>query len=61
MKFGVVGSGPSGALAALILLLNGFNVDLIEIDNKDQINSDDLHTQLKLNNGDSSTYDMISS
>ena len=58
MKFGVVGSGPSGALAALILLQNGFDVDLIEIDNKDQINSDDLHTQLKLNNGDSSTYDM---
>jgi hypothetical protein len=58
MKFGVVGSGPSGALAALILVQNGFSVDLIDIDNKDQVNRDDLHTQLKLNNGDSSTYDL---
>jgi hypothetical protein len=58
MKFGVVGSGPCGALAALILLQNGFDVDLIEIDNRDQINRNDLNTELKLNNGDSSTYDM---
>ena len=58
MRCGVIGSGPCGAFAALRLLQSGFDVDLIEIDNRDAVQKKDLHTELKLNDGESSTYDM---
>jgi hypothetical protein len=58
MKFGIIGSGPCGAFAALRLLQSGFEVDLIEIDNKNSVQRNDLHTELKLNNGESSAYDV---
>ncbi len=58
MKYGVIGSGPCGAFAALRLLQSGFDVDLIEIDNRDSVQKSNLHTKVKLNNGESSAYDM---
>jgi hypothetical protein len=58
VRYGVIGSGPCGAFAALRLLQSGFDVDLIEIDNRESVQKSDLQTELKLNNGESSSYDM---
>ena len=58
MKHGVIGSGPCGALAALLLLEAGFAVDLIDVDNNQKIDDPDLKTKLKLIDGDSSPYDI---
>lgn len=58
MKHGVIGSGPCGALAALLLLEAGFAVDLIDVDNNQKIDDPDLKSKLKLIDGDSSPYDI---
>ena len=58
MKHGVIGSGPCGALAALLLLQAGFDVDLIEIDDKQKVDYPNLGSRLKLLDGDSSPYDI---
>lgn len=58
MKHGVIGSGPCGALVALLLLEAGFAVDLIDADNNQKINDPDLKSRLKLIDGDSSPYDI---
>ena len=58
MKHGVIGSGPCGALVALLLLEAGFAVDLIDIDNNQKIDDPDLKSRLKLIDGDSSPYDI---
>ena len=58
MKHGVIGSGPCGALAALLLLEAGFAVDLIDVHNKQKIDDPNLKSRLKLIDGDSSPYDI---
>jgi hypothetical protein len=58
MKHGVIGSGPCGALAALLLLEAGFAVDLIDVDNNQKIDDPNLNSKLKLVDGDSSPYDI---
>ena len=58
MKHGVIGSGPCGALAALLLLEAGFDVDLIDVDNNQTADNPNLEKVLKLVDGDSSPYDI---
>ena len=58
MKFAVVGSGPCGAITSLLLLENGFSVDLITLNNNEKSDKKDLDRKLKLVNGDSSPYDI---
>ena len=58
MKHGVIGSGPCGALAALLLLEAGFDVDLIDVDNNQTADNPNLEKELKLVDGDSSPYDI---
>ena len=58
MKHGVIGSGPCGALAALLLLEAGFAVDLIDVDNKQKSVDPNLKSRLKLIDGDSNPYDI---
>lgn len=58
MKHGVIGSGPCGALAALLLLEAGFDVDLIDADNNQTADNPNLEKVLKLVDGNSSPYDI---
>ena len=58
MKHGVIGSGPCGALAALLLLEAGFDVELIDVDNNQTADNPSLKKELKLVDGDSSPYDI---
>ena len=58
MKHGVIGSGPCGALAALLLLEAGFDVELIDVDNNQTADNPSLKKVLKLVDGDSSPYDI---
>jgi hypothetical protein len=58
MKFAVVGSGPCGALTALLLLENGYSVDLISLNNVEKSDKKNLERGLKTVDGDSSSYDV---
>ena len=58
MRHCVVGSGPCGALAALILLKSGISVDMIEFDNHEESKIEGLKGRLKLIEGKSSPYDV---
>ena len=58
MKFAVIGSGPCGALVALLLLENGYSVDLITLNNVENSDNKNLEGALKLAGEDSRVYDV---
>jgi len=58
MKVAVIGSGPCGALTALLLLESGYSVDLIGLNDNQASETPNLESRLKLVDGDSSTYDV---
>ena len=58
MKFAVIGSGPCGSLAALLLLQAGHQVELFDVDSDDSLDPDGLTSKLKLVGSSSAPYDI---
>jgi hypothetical protein len=58
MKHAVVGSGPCGTLAALLLLQAGHHVELFDIDSEDSLKSEVYSRQLKSVGNSLATYDI---
>lgn len=58
MRFGIVGAGPCGTFAALLLLEAGYEVHLFDIDNDSELANDKLKSNIKLMRGSTSPYDM---
>ncbi len=58
MKYAVIGSGPCGSLAALLLLQAGHQVELYDVDSKHSVNPDGLSLKMKLVEGSTAPYDI---
>ncbi|CAN1644181.1 hypothetical protein MCERH3_00025 [Candidatus Nanopelagicaceae bacterium] len=58
MKYAVIGSGPCGSLAALLLLRAGHQVELYDVDSNHSLNSESLTFRMKLVGGSSAPYDI---
>jgi hypothetical protein len=58
MKHAVIGSGPCGSLAALLLLQAGHEVSLYDVNSAASLNPTDLISNLKLMAGSSAPYDL---
>jgi hypothetical protein len=58
MKHAIIGSGPCGALAALLLLRKGHQVALFDVDSDASLSESNLASSLKLVNGSSAPYDI---
>jgi hypothetical protein len=58
MKHAVVGSGPCGAIAALLLLRAGHQVSLFDVNSDVSLSESNLASRLKLYNGSSAPYDI---
>ncbi len=58
MKHAVIGSGPCGALAALLLLQAGHQVELYDVDSDQALASERLASQMKLIEGSTAPYDI---
>jgi len=58
MKHAVIGSGPCGALAALLLLSAGNDVWLYDVNSDESLNPSDLIDKLKLSEESSAPYDI---
>ncbi len=58
MKHAVIGSGPCGALAALLLLRAGHQVVVFDVNSPTSVEASDLSSTLKLLDGSSAPYDL---
>ena len=58
MKYAVIGSGPCGSLAALLLLQAGHQVDLYDVDSRHSVNPEGLSLKMKLVEGSTAPYDI---
>ena len=58
MKYAVIGSGPCGSLAALLLLRAGHQVALYDVDSNHSLNPESLALKMKLVGGSSAPYDI---
>lgn len=58
MTYAVIGSGPCGALAALLLLEAGREVVMFDVNAEQSMHSEHLSNNLKLMNGSSAPYDI---
>ena len=58
MKHAIVGSGPCGAIAALLLLRAGHQVALFDVNSDSSLEESDLGSSLKLVDGSSAPYDI---
>jgi hypothetical protein len=58
MKYAVIGSGPCGSLAALLLLRAGHQVELYDVDSNHSLNSENLTLKMKLVGDSSAPYDI---
>ncbi len=58
MKYAVIGSGPCGSLASLLLLRAGHQVELYDVDSNHSLNPDGLSFKMKLVGGSSAPYDI---
>ncbi len=58
MKHAIVGSGPCGAIAALLLLRAGHQVILFDVNSDASLSESNLASTLKLVNGSSAPYDI---
>lgn len=58
MKYAVIGSGPCGALAALLLLQAGHQVKLYDVDSNQSLNPKRLTSKMKWVEGSTAPYDI---
>ena len=58
MKHAVIGSGPCGSIAALLLLQAGHQVELYDVDSKHSVNLEGLNLKMKLVGGSTAPYDI---
>lgn len=58
MRHAIIGSGPCGALAALLLLRAGQQVDLFDVNSEASVSESNLAYILKMVNGSSAPYDI---
>ena len=58
MKHAIVGSGPCGAIAALLLLRAGHQVALFDVNSDSSLEVSNFGSSLKLVDGSSAPYDI---